>query len=713
MGNSARTRLPIQNRLIKLSKAEFCSDVHVQALVWDFLEQSSFSRDFSLKLLSVGRNKKISWDVRRLAVLMLENQALKLPAAKLEDFDFLFVQLGLKPAPGLNFKLASSVLKEGYSTTELEQFIAEFQQRLQRLNRVHQKIRSGATSGPALRDFIEASRRDCKLTLARYVFTPKEVIDEIIRQLKVTEGLKDLNVFQPQLVDAETRHALNLLPDYESRILAGLCETSNIYWVSETTSCELNSLVEYPAGTVVLVIKPPGSDIEFEIKRAGRRGNQALNVVYARDGYTVPPSHRLDAGSSQGMLRYEANSASRLRLIYRLVHGTEAPVSAYISRSTITAVPSRNGDAQMLDYFTDAQIFGEGFYRMRAAMEESVAAYKSEDGANLPDLPGDLGITAEFLSHVAPTQAILCGTSAFRLDKLAKYLSNDGDELYSKETNTGKGKRSDGKRLADELLEEILGSYRPPKVRCKTYDEYLTAAFSVAENRLRADRIYLSLVQQIAKFWGTMLAIRGHSGGESFVARNVGLKSFFHQGDWQVRIIFMDHDALSIPNADDDHFYPESGIKSMIMDELYIWNRIRPDKLPASELGCLHRIYKVDADLDAQGQVLAHQALKDAYKKTQHELLNNPALRRLFDRRFLERLLIWDRLVDGYFQLNGDGSAVVKWKKAMRRMLDANGLRKGQFDISIEIIENNRQFLARYYELFAAEKRQSMAHAGR
>jgi len=45
------------------------------------------------------------------------------------------------------------------------------------------------------------------------------------------------------------------------------------------------------------------------------------------------------------------------------------------------------------------------------------------------------------------------------------------------------------------------------------------AAFGVAENRARADQVYLSLVEQIAKFWGTLLAIGGYSRGESFVAR--------------------------------------------------------------------------------------------------------------------------------------------------------------------------------------------------
>src|SRR4029077_4215749 len=111
-----------------------------------------------------------------------------------------------------------------------------------------------------------------------------------------------------------------------------------IYWVSDSTSAKINSLVEYPLTTVVLVAQPPGSDIEFEIKRAGLRGPQSLNVVCIRDGAGVPPSHRLDGGNMQWLLRHEAHSASRLSLIYRLVHNTEAPMPSYASRSTICSI---------------------------------------------------------------------------------------------------------------------------------------------------------------------------------------------------------------------------------------------------------------------------------------------------------------------------------------------------------------------------------------
>lgn len=341
LGRPSRTSR--QKHLLNLLSAEFHNASRAYDLFDEFLRQKNFNRSFCLRLFAVARQRtKTHWELRRLAVLMLEHQILKLHPDKLDDFDFLFTQLDLK-APGVEKNVLEFVLKEGYTTTDFRDFIFEFRRKLERLSHVHARIRGIRTHDDALRDFMEVSRHDCKLSLARYLFTPEDVVDQILRQLHVTAGVRDLDDSSPRFVDEELTRALRILPSFEASILKQLCETSYIYWVSDTTSSEINSLIEYPVTTVVLVIKPPGSDIEFELKRAGRRGPNLLNVVYASDGYTVPPSHRLDGGSMQWLLQYEANAASRLALIYRLVHDTEAPIPNYVSRSTIYSVPARQG----------------------------------------------------------------------------------------------------------------------------------------------------------------------------------------------------------------------------------------------------------------------------------------------------------------------------------------------------------------------------------
>ncbi len=599
-----------QTRLSKLLTSEFLDPSQSYQLLDEFLRHRAFNKRFCLKLLSVAKQRSgVPWNVRRLATLMLEHQILKLRPDNFEALDFLLVQLNLKKAAGEDEEVVSSVLMDGYTSTNVRFFIPEFRRKLERLNRVHKKIKGRPTSDAALHEFIQISRQQCKLSLARYLFSPKEIVDEILSQLYVTDGIKDLDLSQPAFIDNEISHATSLLPAYEAEILKRLCHASRVYWVSSRTSSEINSLVEYPLTTVALAIKPPGSEMEFEIKRAGLRGENSLRIVYVREGYTVPPSHRLDGGCMQWLLRYEANAASKLALIYRIVHDMEAPIPSYIARSTIYGIPGQQCEVRTMDYFTSPRAFGENFDDMRAAMEESVSAFAEEGHVTLPDLPGGLGLTAQFIGQVVPAQAILCGTSSFRLDKLDAYLSSTGPDQYFNDGLRVEYSHDDARQLADNILEEVLGVYQPPDVRYESYDEYVNAAFSVTENRERADRIYLSSVEQIARLWGTLLGVRAHTRGESFVARNVGLKSFWNEGEWQVKIIFMDHDAVMIPDNFEPHFFPSSGIPAMHLDEIYIWSR-NPRHFAKSELGCLQRIYKVGDDLDKKGQALSQKILK-------------------------------------------------------------------------------------------------------
>ena len=93
---------------------------------------------------------------------------------------------------------------------------------------------------------------------------------------------------------------------------------------------------------------------------------------------------------------------------------------------------------------------------MRVAMGEAVETFTEEGDAILAHLRGELGLTAQFIGHVAPAQAILAGTSSFRLDKLALYLSSDGPKSYFTKGLGVPYLRRDAKRLADDLLPHLL-----------------------------------------------------------------------------------------------------------------------------------------------------------------------------------------------------------------------------------------------------------------
>ena len=449
---------------------------------------------------------------------------------------------------------------------------------------------------------------------------------------------------------------------------------------------------------MVLVIKPPGSHFEFELKRAGRRGNP-LSVVFGRNGNRVPASHRLDGGSMQWLLRYEAGNGAKFSSIYRLVHGEEAPLPGYISRNTIFAVPAPGGEAPAFRYFTDPRVFGVvGFSEMRGAMRQAVDLLTAEEGENLPKLPGEMALTAEFLSHVAPAQAILSGTSSFRLDKLATYLSPGGAQTYFKQYRQLDYTDHDARQFADELLDEVLGVYESPPVhlaRFENYESYLEAAFAVPENRKRADGIFLAHVAEIARVWGTLLGVRGQSRGESFVARNVGLRSVWEEGEWRVKLIFMDHDALSLPEPELGHFFAQNALPGILLDERHVWGRANPALFSGTLAGCLQRIYRVDDSLLPAAQELAERELKAAYRKTHRAMVSNTRLRGFFSDTFLARLFDWDEFVAGY--LNGQSDS---WQSRMKQMFAAKGYGPETFDVYADAVEKHKGFFERNGFLF-------------
>ena len=147
------SRIGSKSRLHNLLATEYPGAHQVYELFDEFLRHKTYNRSFCLKLLTIAKQRtKSTWRLRRLAVLMLEHQVLKLNPGELQEFDFLFVELNLKQTLGVSEPIVRSVLKEGYSTTDLQGFIIEFRCKLERLNHIHDKIKGIRTSATALQD---------------------------------------------------------------------------------------------------------------------------------------------------------------------------------------------------------------------------------------------------------------------------------------------------------------------------------------------------------------------------------------------------------------------------------------------------------------------------------------------------------------------------------------------------------------------------------
>ena len=223
------------------------------------------------------------------------------------------------------------------------------------------------------------------------------------------------------------------------------------------------------------------------------------------------------------------------------------------------------------------------------------------------------------------------GTSSLRLDRAARHLS-----------------RPASRELAAEVLATALGGYAPP--REDDWDpaqpaRYVAAA--LAANRPRADRVYLGLMRQIGAFWGMLAGAKGYSLGESFVARNVGLRGRWRGGRREVAAVFMDHDNLHVGGGRAGDFRPLEAARGMATDERYILGSWRSPSGVRGEAETLDVIYRAGRPLARAGRAALLRAAAAACRRTRREL-QSPELRELFGAPFLRRVHDWDALLAAF-----------------------------------------------------------------
>ena len=598
----------------------------------------SYDRAAGLGLLFIARGRAgHTWEVRREAALMLQRQLLLLPPTRIAEHDFWFVKLALKRRKGIDLPLNRDVLREGFRARDVKKFVGEWRRRLKRPAGLLQR----SPFGQCAARWQYLAEGEYRIFLARYLFSPEEVVNRVLSRVRVTKGEELPFPQDSDLIQAEARLAAKALPKYEARILKLLCDPAKIYWVSEQSDTAINSLVANPPGSVVLVVKPPGSCLEFEIKRAGTPTSRPLSVKFEHKGENVPPSHRLQGGSLGWHLRFEARAAARFSRIYRAVHGKAPAISIIHCAKSIQTLPTAMGEHAVIEFLSSRELFGDGFEAMRDALRHCVRAAFDADDHGVRDLPGELGRTMNFLIQAWPGQAVQSGTSSLRLDRLVDYLSPDGAKCYFGVSLKQRTELDYAREFADQLFEEILGDFSRPHHRSHSYRRYLSEVF--AKNRRRADHVFLALLRELGTFWGTLAAVKGYSNGESFVSRNIGLRSERSCAQWRVGLRFMDQDDLHLPDPRLDDFSPDGLLEGMLLDQKYVsGSKNHPN--PKSSLFALSQIYRVAPPVYAAGVRMLKQARKSAVKKTMVELKRNILLRDHFSPIFLTRALECDRL---------------------------------------------------------------------
>lgn len=603
-------------------------------LAEDFLTYRRYNHAFSQLLLRTSRGKAgESWSLRCFALVLMERQLLALNPRNLPEFDKVLASLGLKRA-GDHPVTAELIGWPQKVPMPLAEFVPQFLRKLRRRSR-------GKSPGAELADLLHRSTQECKLVLAPCVFTPEEVFAQILRQVKISAGV----LSSPLPPNGKSSVGPFCLSTFERQIVRRLQRSGQIYWVSKSTSSRINSLVEYPLGTAVLVIKPPGSSVEFELKRAGKR-DRPLGVVYSKNGGAVPISHRLQGGGMGWMLKSEAANESRFCSLFRAIHQQEPPLARTQFISNIRCIPCKSGTVDLLTWFTDSETFGRGYKEMRSAIKRCLISH----GMTIP--AGLVAQTAAFLRQVQPRQSVLVGASSFRLDRLSQYLSPLGPKHYFGDGLGVEWTCEDARLFADDLLEEVLGTFVQPDVRYRTHEQYLKAAFSIPANRASADANYMFCMEQIGRLWGTMLAIGAHSTGESFVPRNVGLKAVWQNGGWKVEIIFMDHDCLESPGPRQLEYHAEDVIAGTIHDETHIFGHALPHRTNIGAVTCLQDIYRITKSVADEGMRQLRDAMLRSFVKARARVTGG-----LLPSAYFAQLLAFEEVV----RMSMDPSLAEDW----------------------------------------------------
>ena len=480
----------------------------------------------------------------------------------------------------------------------------ELAARITRRAYLHERIARARNANELARARAPLLRAPCRIAVARYAIAPEDVVARIVEEVDVAQGLRHAEESRHAMAAGEPQRSLDALPEYERRIVALLAANDRTYWIAKRTSSKLHALVEHPEGSVVLTVKPPGSEIEIEIKRTGSRASRPLDVhAYDRDGI-APLSHHLWGGAQADLLRWERGESNLLSLAYRIVHGRDASMSRTLSITSVFDLP--NG-ANVLAFFAERDAYGDGFEAMQERMRVVLKHFGLDDTPAPPHI-----LATRFLGRVHPAQAIQIGTSSFRLHRVAELLAHPGS--YD---------------TADEILEECIPLYAPPPRR-GGFTAYVRAAFRA--NRDAAQRAYVDCASQLGEMHGTVAGLRAGSSGESFAPRNIGLRCVLEDGAWRVRLAFMDHDSLNICGRDNRDYHPRPLAKYLAFDVKHVAHSLRM-------LGSIYPFARREAH-DA-----FRHAASDAYRKTVHAVATDPRFRPLFHDSFRKRVRDWDTIV--------------------------------------------------------------------
>src|SRR5258708_17163441 len=207
-------------------------------------------------------------------------------------------------------------------------------------------------------------------------------------------------------------------------------------------------------------------------------------------------------------------------------------------------------------------------------------------------------------------------------------------------------------------------------------------------------------MEQLGRFWGPLLGIRGHSEGESFVGRNAGLRTVWCDGRWQIRVVFMDPDAMTFASVGTNTYRPNHSIRNAAKDAKHVLGGCYGKVRVRGELSFLREIYRAGSSIERRGVAAFRASMKNAYDRTHDASRTSPELTKLFRAPFVERIRDWDDLVASDLRTPKTRAARNAWKTESRALLRQRGYRDEVVDEHVATVTRQARFLRRIAFLF-------------
>ena len=174
----------------------------------------------------------------------------------------------------------------------------------------------------------------------------------------------------------------------------------------------------------------------------------------------------------------------------------------------------------------------------------------------------------------------------------------------------------------------------------------------------------------------------------------------FADGEWQLRMVFMDHDSLSFASRHRNAYHPAGSVRCAAKDARFIFGGYSGKRYVRGSVDYLREIYRVNRVTERRGMTAMREAMKAAYDLTQSTMRNDAATSELFQVAFMEKLGDWDQVVGRYMRTPRNAAARNAWKSETRTFLAERGYTEQLANEYVETIMRYSRFLRRIAFLF-------------